>query len=173
MSHPASPARSDDEITVRIDCADWSGALADPADLCATAARTALAAVPPATAVELSILLAGDDYLRQLNHTYRGLDRPTNVLSFAAGQPFTDAPGDMPQLLGDVAIAAQTTRREATQAGKTLADHLSHLVVHGTLHLLGHDHENDTDATKMEDLERRILARLGIDDPYRSPPDEP
>lgn len=167
------PARPDDEIAVRIDADGWAGSLDDPVRLCCTAAAAAIAAVPPPTPVELSILLADDDRLRHLNRTYRGLDRPTNVLSFPALEGASvDLPMAVPSLLGDIAIAAQTTRREASAAGKTLSAHLSHLVIHGTLHLLGHDHETDTDATTMENLERRILARLGIDDPYRTPPDE-
>ncbi|MHA1564559.1 MAG: rRNA maturation RNase YbeY [Alphaproteobacteria bacterium] len=171
MTLAGSSNRPDDEIAVRIDSAQWADALDDPVALCCTAARMAIAAAPPPTIVELSILLADDDRLRQLNHTYRGLDRPTNVLSFG-GEPMpVELANGVPHLLGDVAIAAQTTDREARAAGKTLAAHLSHLVVHGTLHLLGHDHDNDTDATTMEALERRILARLGIADPYATPPD--
>ena len=173
MTRVDSPNRLDDEIAVRVDSAQWTDALDDPVALCCTAARMAIAAVPPPTIVELSILLADDDRLRQLNHTYRGLDRPTNVLSFGGqAMPMTLARG-VPHLLGDVAIAAQTTDREAREAGKSLAAHLSHLVIHGTLHLLGHDHDNHIDATTMEDLERRILARLGIADPYATPPDVP
>jgi len=177
MTAPATdpaPARPGDEIAVRIDAAGWTASLDDPIELCCAAAAAAIAAVPPPTPVELSILLADDDRLRDLNRSYRGLDRPTNVLAFpAAGSAPVGLPMHVPCLLGDIAIAAQTTRREARAAGKSLADHLSHLVVHGTLHLLGHDHETASDATTMEDLERRILARLGIADPYGTPPDEP
>ncbi len=169
---PAPADRPDDEIAVRIDSTHWADALDDPAAVCSIAARLAIAAVPPPTVVELSILLADDDRLRQLNRTYRGLDHPTNVLSFG-GDEMSAAGGGVPHLLGDIAIAAQTTGREAEAGGKTMADHLSHLVVHGTLHLLGHDHENEPDATTMEQLERRILAGLGIADPYAPPPDRP
>ncbi len=171
MTAATLATRPDDDIAVRIDTAGWADALDDPVHICRAAAAAALAAVPPATPVEVSILLADDARLRALNRDYRGLDRSTNVLSFPG---LAAPPVGAPRLLGDVAIAAETTGREARAMGKPLAAHLSHLVVHGTLHLLGHDHENAADATIMEDLERRILARLGIDDPYRTmPPDEP
>nr|WP_245978369.1 rRNA maturation RNase YbeY [Stella humosa] len=134
--------------------------MADPRGLVRRAVRAALAVapVPPAGSPEMAVLLADDTLLRQLNNDYRGLDKPTNVLSFTAGDPL---------LLGDVAIAYETTAAEAAAAGKPLADHLSHLVVHGTLHLLGYDHETTEDAAEMEPLEVRALAALGIADPYQ------
>jgi probable rRNA maturation factor len=117
---------------------------------------------------EASLVLADDDLVRGLNHDYRGQDRPTNVLSFANldGDPLP-APGvAQPLLLGDVVIAFETTRAEAAAEGRRLADHFSHLVVHGMLHLLGFDHETDAQAAEMEGLETRILSKLGIADPY-------
>ncbi|MEM8573787.1 MAG: rRNA maturation RNase YbeY [Pseudomonadota bacterium] len=109
---------------------------------------------------ELTIVLTNDAESRDLNRTWRNKDQPTNVLSFPAG--------DMPEtaVLGDVVIAFETTAAEAADKVISLADHVSHLVVHGTLHLLGHDHLDDAEAERMEDLERQALASLGITDPY-------
>lgn len=124
----------------------------------------AIAAAAPATEAELSIVLTDDDTIRALNRQWRGQDKPTNVLSFPA-----PAVGSAQQrLLGDIVIAYQTTAREAKADGKALADHVSHLAVHGLLHLLGFDHETDADAEVMEREERRILQQLGIADPYAS-----
>ena len=95
--------------------------------------------------------------MRKLNARYRGEDRATNVLSF---------PQKAGPLLGDVIVAAETVQREALLADKPLEDHMAHLIIHGFLHLLGFDHEEDAEAEKMEQLERLALARLGIADPY-------
>jgi len=103
-----------------------------------------------------TILLADDRKLRALNREYRGKDKPTNVLSF----PGLEGHG------GDIAIAYGVTAKEAKAAAKNFADHASHLVVHGVLHLAGYDHERPKDARVMEPLEARILKRLGIADPY-------
>jgi probable rRNA maturation factor len=129
-------------------------------ELAAHAAFTqALPARP--TPYEATILLTDDAEMRDLNRTWRGKDEPTNVLSFPAGDtPVEDG------ALGDVAIAYETAKAEADQAGIPLSDHVSHLVVHGVLHLLGFDHLDDAEADKMEDLEREALASLGIADPY-------
>lgn len=115
---------------------------------------------------ELAVMLTDDTGIRTLNSNWRGIDKPTNVLSFPALQPTGDAPSDMPRMLGDIAIAYQTTRKEADDEQKPFDHHLSHLAVHGFLHLIGYDHENDADAEAMESLEQEILARLGIPDPY-------
>ena len=115
---------------------------------------------------ELAVMLTDDGGIRTLNNNWRGIDKPTNVLSFPALQPTGDTPDDMPRMLGDIAIAYETTRREADEEDKTFEHHLSHLAVHGFLHLIGYDHENDDDADAMEALEREILAQLGIPDPY-------
>ncbi|MBM3561229.1 MAG: rRNA maturation RNase YbeY, partial [Alphaproteobacteria bacterium] len=112
-----------------------------------------------------------DAELRALNRNWRGRDKPTNVLSFPAGDDGETAAAQARALwLGDVVIAAETVQAEASDAGMTIADHLAHLVVHGVLHLLGHDHELAAEATRMEALERAILARLGIADPYGDDP---
>jgi probable rRNA maturation factor len=116
--------------------------------------------------VEISVLLCDDGAIATLNGRWRGQEKPTNVLSFPV-QPLHG--GVMPQErrpLGDIAIAYETMVREARESGKTTAAHLSHLVVHGYLHLVGYDHETDDEAEEMERLERDILARIGISDPY-------
>jgi len=116
---------------------------------------------------ELAVMLTDDAGIRTLNSNWRGIDKPTNVLSFPALQPSADSgPDDAPRMLGDIAIAYQTTRKEADDEHKPFDHHLSHLAVHGFLHLIGYDHENDADAETMEALEREILAQLGIPDPY-------
>lgn len=115
---------------------------------------------------ELAVMLTDDRGIRTLNGNWRGIDKPTNVLSFPALQPVGDVSDDMPRMLGDIAIAYETTRREADEEDKPFDHHLSHLAVHGFLHLVGYDHEKDDDAEAMEALEREILARLGIPDPY-------
>ena len=112
---------------------------------------------------EVSVLLCDDATIQRLNRDWRGLDRPTNVLSFPAP---AGGPRRGPRLLGDIAVALETTRREAGSEGKPVADHLAHLVVHGFLHLIGYDHDVETEALRMEALETSILADLGIADPY-------
>ncbi len=112
---------------------------------------------------ELSILLSDDDHIRAVNQEWRGIDKPTNVLSFPAVTPEKIARAPF---LGDIILAQETVAREALADGKALADHFTHLVIHGYLHLLGFDHINDQDAEKMEALETAILAELDIPDPY-------
>lgn len=121
---------------------------------------------PPAGDVAVTILLADDAAIRELNQAWRGQDKPTNVLSFPS-PPMPDPPGEA-RLIGDVVLAWETVTREAAEEGKFLAAHAAHLVVHGVLHLLGHDHEGDEEAETMERLEVAALARLGIADPYRA-----
>lgn len=116
---------------------------------------------------ELAIMLTDDAGIRTLNLNWRGIDKPTNVLSFPALQPTGPAgPDDAPRMLGDIAIAFETTRKEADDEQKPFDHHLSHLAIHGFLHLIGYDHEKDGEAEAMEALERQILAQLGIPDPY-------
>jgi probable rRNA maturation factor len=130
----------------------------------ATAAEIADADVGEA---ELAVMLTDDIGIRTLNNNWRGIDRPTNVLSFPALQPTgPSSPDDAPRMLGDIAIAYETMQREARDEQKPFDHHLSHLAVHGFLHLIGYDHENDADAEIMETLESKILAQLGITDPY-------
>lgn len=153
------------EVLVVADC--WQ----DEADAEAVIQR-AIAAAAAAVEVdvgdaELAIMLTDDYGIRTLNRNWRGIDKPTNVLSFPALQP-EGARGaqDAPRMLGDIAIAYETMRREADREEKPFDHHLSHLAVHGFLHLIGYDHENDADADEMESLETKILAQLGIPDPY-------
>lgn len=119
-------------------------------------------------AVEVSLTLADDATVRELNRDYRGRDAPTNVLSFALTEAGMMAEGetDLAEPLGEVILALETVNREATDQGKAFADHAQHLVVHGLLHLLGYDHDNEEEAIEMEGLEVRLLAALGIPDPY-------
>ncbi len=114
--------------------------------------------------VEVSVALAGDEQIRALNRQWRGKDSATNVLSF----PAPEGPAAEERFLGDVILAFETIEREAAAEAKPLTHHVAHLAVHGTLHLLGYDHENDSDAERMERRERDILARIGIPDPYTS-----
>jgi probable rRNA maturation factor len=116
---------------------------------------------------ELAVMLTDDAGIRTLNSNWRGIDKPTNVLSFPALPPTGGSgPDDAPRMLGDIAIAYQTTRAEADDEQKPFDHHLSHLAIHGFLHLIGYDHEKDDDAEAMESLETEILAQLGIPDPY-------
>ena len=115
--------------------------------------------------VEVSVRLSGDEQVRALNAQWRGKDKPTNVLSFAALDGARPKPG-MPWLLGDVVLTSGVIAREAKAQHKSLQHHLSHLAVHGVLHLLGYDHEQDRDAEAMEALEVAALAGMGIANPY-------
>ena len=151
----------------------WRTHLADPEEICRRAAKAALARLPlpPWLArAEVSVLLADDATVRRLNATWRGQDRATNVLSFPTFQRIPEAaPRHLPEgpvPLGDVVLALETVRAEAETAGRSLADHASHLVVHGCLHLVGYDHQDGADAALMESLERAALEGLGIADPY-------
>jgi probable rRNA maturation factor len=116
---------------------------------------------------ELAVMLTDDSGIRTLNANWRGIDKPTNVLSFPALQPgAARRADDPPRMLGDIAIAYETMRKEAGDEQKPFDHHLSHLAVHGFLHLIGYDHETDADADAMQTLEQAILAELGIPDPY-------
>ncbi|MGV3551292.1 rRNA maturation RNase YbeY [Rhizobium sp.] len=119
----------------------------------------------PDAPVEISLVFTGDDDIRTVNEAWRGQDKPTNVLSFPA---FPLMPGGQPgPMLGDIVLAEETLRREALDLGIAFDDHLTHLLVHGFLHLFGYDHMTDEEAAVMEGLETRILAELGLADPYR------
>ena len=127
------------------------------------AAQAAFQATSEAANCEISLVLTSDEEVSALNRSWRGKDEPTNVLSFPLGEM---AHGDDPRPLGDVVLACETVTREADTRGIEIGQHAAHLVVHGVLHLLGYDHVNDSQAETMEDLEIRILATLGLPDPY-------
>ena len=163
-------------IDVLVQADAWTRALSSSPAVCRRAARAAFAAGAraglkrKAAAVELSIVLGSDAAIRKLNAAYRKKDKATNVLSFPVGGadvPGADVGAAGGVLLGDVVIAYGTVAREAREARKSLKDHLSHMVVHGVLHLLGYDHESAPDAVTMERLETKILSQLGVTDPYR------
>ncbi len=111
----------------------------------------------------VSLCLSDDATICELNARWRGIDKPTNVLSFPTAERRVDS---APPMLGDIALAYETMAREAEASGVALVDHYRHLVAHGFLHLLGYDHRTDEEAERMEALEQRILARLGVADPY-------
>ena len=126
--------------------------------------RTVAAADPDRDA-DVSVRIVDEQEMRALNRDYREQDKPTNVLAFPAGDTGFVPPGEMP-LLGDIVVFAAVGAREAGVQGKPPGPHWSHMLVHGTLHLLGHDHVTDPQAQAMEALERQILDSLGIADPY-------
>ena len=160
------------DIAVRILDTGWRRLWPAAVGGARAAARAALgrgSKRPPsagADVVEVAIVLADDDEVRRLNRDYRGIDKPTNVLSFGSSGDGRDRVAGEPIILGDVILARETVAAEAATQGKSIADHALHLVVHGVLHLLGHDHESAREAEAMEALEIDLLARLGIADPY-------
>jgi len=144
-------------IEVEVEDAAWTAALPEAAAVAERAASAALGTVGG----DVVVLLTDDAAVQDLNARFRGRDRPTNVLSFPAA-------GSAAPHLGDLVLAYGVCAAEAEAQGKTLADHLSHLTVHGVLHLLGRDHGDETEAEEMEAEERTILASLGVADPYRA-----
>lgn len=168
-------------ISVAVNAGGWEKALPEAVRIGRLTARRGLKAglghsnpaircLGALARLELTLVLDSDRGVRRLNSAWRGKDRPTNVLSFAAidgGLPKTH-PAAMPYHLGDVVLALETLKTEARAQGKKFTQHFQHLVVHGVLHLLGFDHAGDKDARVMEDLERVVLAGFGWPDPYRS-----
>lgn len=155
-------------IDIVVESELWS-ALPEPEALVERAIGVALAEAGTriAAGAEISVVLTDDAAIRELNREWRGFDKPTNVLSFPGATP--DRIARAPHL-GDIILAFETVQREAVAEAKTLADHASHLVIHGLLHLVGYDHESDEEAERMESLEVAALARLGIADPYADAP---
>ena len=162
-------------IAVELSVEDWPDAgwqaLSERAVAAALVASPQAGLADSAATVELSVRLTSDDEVRTLNRQYRQQDKPTNVLSFPMVQPDlletlanTD---DGEVLLGDIVLAYETCVREATEKGVSLEDHAAHLIVHGVLHLLGHDHMNDVEADAMEAIERAAMSALGLHDPYQ------
>jgi probable rRNA maturation factor len=150
-------------IDVTIEAEEWAS-LDAPSQLAENAILAAIweSGVSLGANAEVSVLFCGDGFIRDLNRKWRGIDQPANVLSFPSGGDAASTP-----LLGDIVIAFETASREASEAGRPLRDHVAHLLVHGFLHLTGHDHTGAAEAETMEALERAILSRLGIADPYR------
>ena len=149
-------------IDVAIEAADWAS-LEAPSQLAEAAILAAIgeSGVVLAANAEISVVFCDDRFIRDLNRNWRGIDKPANVLSFPAGGDAAFAP-----LLGDIVIAFETASREASEEARPLRDHVAHLLVHGFLHLIGHDHIGAAEAATMEKLERAILGRLGIADPF-------
>jgi probable rRNA maturation factor len=177
MSDDPDPCSSRDipriSVAVTVLDPDWPRAVPPAEDLARQAAAAAMAvsgAVAESLAArnaEISLVLADDATLRRYNRDYRGIDKPTNVLAFAAADvPSAPEGAEGPLLLGDVLLARETLTSEAGEQGKLPADHLCHLVVHGVLHLLGQDHQSAGEAKIMERLEVAALDSLGVADPY-------
>lgn len=155
------------DLPLDIDLAVEAGVWPSEAELLALVERAVGAAFSELDLVgtsELSVVFTDDAAIRALNAEWRGKDKPTNVLSFPAFPPAKGGP--LPPMLGDIVLAAETVAREAQEENKPLESHMTHLVIHGLLHLLGYDHETDDEAEEMEAVERAALARLAIPDPY-------
>jgi probable rRNA maturation factor len=169
MKTSAEDAAEGHEVVLDVRDPGWRSVTEDVEAATLRAARLALAGARPGrTPVEVAVVLADDAFVHELNRTYRHVDAPTNVLAFAeCDGPSGWRPPGLPEPLGDVVIARETTVREAADQGLPVADHLSHLTIHGILHLLGYDHDTDDRAAEMERLEVELLAGLGIADPYR------
>ena len=162
---------------VVVEDARWSAVQVE--DLAGRTVTAALDHLGLGAAWEVVVLACDDARIAALNADFRGKPRPTNVLSWPSAERGAEADGGAPMPpdpadpeLGDIALAYETCAAEAAAAGKSLADHATHLIVHGTLHLLGYDHERDADATLMERLEVEILGKLGLADPYSPGPHE-
>ena len=145
-------------VDIQIRSALWHGEKA--AGQTVKNAVAAAASVLSTAGGEVAILLTDDEAIRALNRQWRGIDKPTNVLSFPSARP------GIARFLGDIVIAYETLKRECSEEGREFHHHLAHLTVHGFLHLAGYDHEADADAIEMEGLESRIMARLNMPDPY-------
>lgn len=164
------------EVEVRVDDPRWRAMIGNAEALCRTAIHTVCAAVAAGmtTPSEVSVVLTGDRRIHDLNKTFRGIDRATDVLAFpgltseqlARHLAGADPERGFPAPIGDIIVAFDTASGDAGTHGTDLADHLSHLIVHGMLHLLGYDHQTDKEAVAMERLEASLLASLRIADPY-------
>jgi probable rRNA maturation factor len=167
MTASRPPRRRAPSIDVVIESAGWRRA-----PHAASVVRRAIVAATPAQprSAEVSVVLTSDRAIRTLNRRWRGRDKSTNVLSFPSPAPVGKKPlRGAPRHLGDIVLAYETVAREARAEGKPLDHHIAHLALHGFLHLLGYDHESHGQAEAMERRERRILARLGVPDPYAEP----
>lgn len=159
---PSSP------VAVTVEAPVWWAALEDPERLCESVVRTTLSHAAPAAwrEAQANALLTDDDSIRIINADWRGQDRPTNVLAFPAHAVLPADPPPSGPWLGDLVLGAGIAAAEAEELNKPFADHIAHLLVHGTLHLLGFDHDTDLRASEMERIEDEILKRLGFSRPY-------
>ncbi|MGZ3305642.1 MAG: rRNA maturation RNase YbeY [Asticcacaulis sp.] len=155
-------------IDIEIEAEGWLDVLPDAAQIVSAGVTAALNAACDGHQQDVVVLLCDDDEMRALNKEYRQKNAPTNVLSFPA--PKSMRIKGVLEHLGDIALGLETCVREAAEQGKSLEDHVTHLSVHGALHLLGYDHMDDAEAERMEGLERRILKTLGVADPYQAGP---
>jgi len=159
-------------MTVHVDVEIASdSATLPPVDEIARWLRRAVVAAGRDSDFEVSVRVVDEAEMQELNRDFRGQDKPTNVLSFPAGD-IRGLPPDASTPLGDIVVCAAVVDSEAVQQGKSLGDHWAHMLVHGTLHLLGFDHVDAADAEIMEGLEMRILSDFGISNPYKESPRE-
>ncbi|ESZ26399.1 MULTISPECIES: rRNA maturation RNase YbeY [unclassified Mesorhizobium] len=164
---PEDIISGDGNVPVDIDISVEAGNWPDEVSLTRLvdgAVKAAFAETGVAGRSELSLVFTDDAHVQLLNAGWRGKDKPTNVLSFPAF-PFAQG-GPLPPMLGDIVLAAETVAHEAALEDKPVENHITHLVIHGLLHLLGYDHETEAEAEAMEAVERAALARLAIPDPY-------
>ncbi len=168
-------ANEDDEdgniIDVTVSEPEWNASFLDVEDVARNAVQLTLSiarlpAIMKGRIFEASVVLANDALIQILNREYRDMDKPTNVLSFATIDSDDPLPEEGPFPLGDVILSYQTIDREAREQGKFFKDHFTHMVIHGTLHLIGYDHQTEDEANIMETLEIRILGKLNIQNPY-------
>ncbi len=152
-----------------LDCPDYTPLIHRAVNLVFMHAPVAQSLIQNAIEPEISVVLTNDDAVHALNRDYRDKDKPTNILSFAMqdGENGWDAPTHPgPCALGDLVVAFQTVKRESLAENKAFSDHLTHLIIHGTLHLLGYDHIDDQQAEEMETLEIQMLGAINIKNPY-------
>lgn len=160
------------EISIQVQNSGWLRSLPQAEALAQQAAQAALKYEKlTRQSMVIDITLLADAAQRRLNSDWRGMDKPTNVLSFPMEPLDVPVPRGRPRHLGDIMLALQTMRREAKEQGKSLEAHFQHLVVHGVLHLLGYDHLDDEQAQEMESREIAILRGLGYENPYADAPD--
>ncbi len=157
MKPSAVARRKQPRIDFRLDHPGWKAERMRLRSLSVSACRAALAACEDIPQASLTTVLADDAAVQALNRDFRSKDKPTNVLSFPSGEE---------EYLGDIIVSLDTVKREAEAQGKTFEHHLTHLLVHGILHLLGYDHEQEEEAVEMEGLEIEILEKIGISNPY-------
>jgi probable rRNA maturation factor len=167
---PMAPLR----VALEIEDPRWVSALPDAGALLEQAIALALTDIPSeGRIIEVGVRLVDDGTIQALNRDWRGRDRPTNVLSFPLGDPGPVGDPDFPWLVGDIVMSFDTVTAESIRDGKPLNHHVVHLAIHATLHLIGHDHEDEAEAEAMEAAEVKLLASLGIPDPYLSTGEAP